>query len=205
MVGGEPWAPVSLTVLPAEDFSRLAPVCRFFEVDFGRVLVAAVTGGLCAVSLDGGGGEAVADFCARFPGAELRFGDCRVLDAVARLLASPSCFARGGEVLPVVVCGSGFQVAVWQAVLRIPFGATASYSMSPWPSGVPGLRAPSVRRWGATRCRSSCRATAWSARLGDWVVSVGVPRPRGDCWPGRPVSPVVASINACGRTPRRRK
>lgn len=167
MVGGEPWAPVSLTVLPAEDFSRLAPVCRFFEVDFGRVLVAAVTGGLCAVSLDGGGGEAVADFCARFPGAELRFGDCRVLDAVARLLASPSCFARGGEVLPVVVCGSGFQVAVWQAVLRIPFGATASYSDVAVAVGRPGA------------------ARAVGAAVGSNPVPVVVPCHRVVCSSGR--------------------
>lgn len=40
--------------------------------------------------------------------------------------------------MPVVVCGSGFQVAVWEAVLRIPFGSTASYSDVAVAVGRPG-------------------------------------------------------------------
>lgn len=128
MVGRDSWIPTSVTVLSPAGFSRLRPVCRFFEADFGRVLVAVVSGGVCAVFFDGGGHDAVADFGCRFRDADLRFGDSVHLDAVAALFVSPHDFVRRGGVLPVVVCGSGFQVAVWEAVLRIPLGATASYS-----------------------------------------------------------------------------
>lgn len=138
MVGGDFLIPVSLTSLQPGDYSRLEPVCRLFEADFGQVLVAAVAGGVCAVFFEDGGGEAVAGFRGRFRNAELRFGDCRILDAVADFLVSPPGFARGGEALPVVVCGSGFQVAVWEAVSRIPFGAAASYSDVAVAVGCPG-------------------------------------------------------------------
>lgn len=138
MIGRDFWLPVSPTVLPRAECYRLRPVCRLFEAGFGRVLVAAVEGGVCAVFFEAGGHEAVADFKSRFRHADLRFGDSPHLDAVAGLFASPPGLAGGGAALPVVVCGSGFRVAVWEAVLRIPFGATASYSDVAAAVGCPG-------------------------------------------------------------------
>lgn len=169
MVGGDFWIPVELKSLPPEDCSRAVPVCRFFEGDFGKVLVAAELRGVCAVFFDGGGGEAAAGFRGRFPNVELRFGNCPVLDSVAGLLASPLRFALGGWALPVVVCGSEFQVAVWEAVLRIPFGATASYSDVAVAVGRPGA----VRAVGAAVGRNPVpvvvpchRVVCSSGRLG---------------------------------------
>lgn len=55
------------------------------------------------------------------PGAELRRDD----PGAARL--TKKIFAQNSEV-PVVVCGTDFQLAVWRALLAIPTGTTSSYS-----------------------------------------------------------------------------
>ena len=93
----------------------------------GLVLVAATERGICAILL-GDEEEALRrDLAARFPRAEIVAGAAdfaATVAAVVRLVAEPgAAFA-----LPLDVGGTAFQQRVWEALRRIPAGATASYA-----------------------------------------------------------------------------
>ena len=60
--------------------------------------------------------------------------------------------------------GTPFQQAVWRALLQIPYGETRTYAQIAEAVGTRRPCARSARRTTATRFRSSCHATAWSAR-----------------------------------------
>ena len=56
--------------------------------------------------------------------------------------------------------GTPFQLRVWQALALIPFGQTWSYLQLAQHLANPARPVRSVQPTGATRCRSSCPATA---------------------------------------------
>ncbi|KFG91858.1 Ada regulatory protein [Sphingobium herbicidovorans NBRC 16415] len=89
----------------------------------GPVLVAATAKGLCRISFD----EGEAELRRRFPKAEILPGDA-ALEALAaqvvRLIEEPT---RPLD-LPVDICGTAFQQAVWAALRAIPPGETRSYA-----------------------------------------------------------------------------
>ena len=62
--------------------------------------------------------------------------------------------------LPLALRGTPFQMKVWRALLKIRFGATASYGEIAAAIGHPAPRAPSAARTTATRSRSSSPVTA---------------------------------------------
>jgi AraC family transcriptional regulator, regulatory protein of adaptative response / methylated-DNA-[protein]-cysteine methyltransferase len=93
----------------------------------GSVLVAEGTGGICAILLGDDADTVVSELRQRFPGARLRAGGRGFDKLVARAVEVVEGRAPGGE-LPLDPRGTAFQRRVWQALQRIPRGATASYA-----------------------------------------------------------------------------
>jgi len=92
----------------------------------GAVLVAATETGLCAVQLGDDAAKLRADFCARFANADIS-ADPRLaalVSDVVTLIETPGQ-ARN---LPLDIRGTAFQRAVWEALQKIPPGATSTYS-----------------------------------------------------------------------------
>ena len=99
----------------------------------GPVLVAATAKGLCRISFD----EGEAELKGRFPRAEIVPGDA-ALNALAgqvvRLIEEPGHAVD----MPVDICGTAFQQAVWAALRAIPPGETRSYGEIAAAIGKPG-------------------------------------------------------------------
>ncbi|WP_176596433.1 MULTISPECIES: bifunctional DNA-binding transcriptional regulator/O6-methylguanine-DNA methyltransferase Ada [Sphingobium] len=106
---------------------------KIMPTSLGRVLVAATERGLCRISFD----EEEADLRQRFPKAEILSADARLeglAAQVARLIDDP---AQAPD-LPLDVCGTAFQQAVWAALRAIPPGETRSYGEIAAAIGKPG-------------------------------------------------------------------
>src|SRR5216110_795175 len=108
-------AHAQLGMTPAT-YSRGAPGTRIaFTIvpcGLGRLLVAATPRGICRVSLGSGADDLEAGLAAEFPAALLRYLDGR---------AEPLD-------LPLDVRATAFQRRVWEALRRIPYGTTRSYT-----------------------------------------------------------------------------
>jgi AraC family transcriptional regulator, regulatory protein of adaptative response / methylated-DNA-[protein]-cysteine methyltransferase len=95
------------------------------ETPFGRCLLALTEKGICHLSfVDGEDAPALAELRAQWPGARLQ------ADADGTRVMVERIFSRTpaqGTPLHLWVRGSNFQAKVWQALLRIPAGALASY------------------------------------------------------------------------------
>ncbi|HEV7609618.1 MAG TPA: methylated-DNA--[protein]-cysteine S-methyltransferase [Steroidobacteraceae bacterium] len=93
----------------------------------GRVLVASNDRGVCAIFMADTDNELIAQLRERFPEAELTPDTRRLARALPRVIEfieSPT-----GELdFPLDPTGTEFQRRVWQALRRIPAGATASYA-----------------------------------------------------------------------------
>lgn len=97
------------------------------ESTLGAVLVAATEKGICAIFLDDDPDELVRHLQDRFPKADLVGGDAEFNQWVAQVVGFVEQPARGLD-LPLDIRGTAFQVRVWEALRRIPPGATASYN-----------------------------------------------------------------------------
>lgn len=97
------------------------------QCSLGSILVAQSRRGICAI-LFGDSPEALArDLRARFAKASLITSArdlANVITSVVRLIEAP---AAGVDLPPLDLRGTAFQQRVWQALRRIPPGATASY------------------------------------------------------------------------------
>lgn len=92
----------------------------FHESPFGTALLALSPRGLCHLAfVDGPRRDALADLRRRWPKAVLK-EDRPATGAVARR-------AFGRRPVSVVLSGTPFQTKVWEALLRIPPGAAATY------------------------------------------------------------------------------
>ncbi len=97
----------------------------------GKILVAATKKGICAVNIGGSAAQLERDVRKMFPSAKIKRageGDAelsRWLRAAASLAAGDS---SRGDKLPIDLVGSPFQLRVWEALQRIPAGATKTYS-----------------------------------------------------------------------------
>lgn len=97
------------------------------EGSLGSVLVAATEKGVCAISLGDDPDALVRELQDRFPRAQLIGGD----ESFERLVATTIGFIEAptfGLDLPLDVRGTAFQQRVWQALRKIPAGATISYA-----------------------------------------------------------------------------
>lgn len=97
------------------------------ECSLGAILVAASARGICAILLGDDPDRLVRDLQDRFPGAELVGGDAGFEQWVARVVGFVEQPGLGLD-LPLDVRGTAFQQRVWQALQKIPAGATASYT-----------------------------------------------------------------------------
>ncbi|MBL8226739.1 MAG: methylated-DNA--[protein]-cysteine S-methyltransferase [Chromatiales bacterium] len=92
----------------------------------GWMLMAATPRGICWLAFGDDPAALVADCAKAFPGAQLVDDEPRLwawFDAVREHLLLP----RGALELPLDVQGTAFQARVWQALRRIPVGATVGY------------------------------------------------------------------------------
>lgn len=96
------------------------------ECSLGSILVAASERGVCAILLGDDPGSLLRDLQDRFPRAELIGGDAGFEQRVAQVVGLVEA-PRLGLGLPLDVRGTAFQHRVWQALLEIPPGTTASY------------------------------------------------------------------------------
>ncbi len=93
----------------------------------GRLLVATTARGICRVSLGSGVEELEAALSAEFPAAELRRDRGALAASVGALLRYLDGRAEPLD-LPLDLRATAFQRRVWEALRRIPYGATCSYA-----------------------------------------------------------------------------
>jgi AraC family transcriptional regulator of adaptative response/methylated-DNA-[protein]-cysteine methyltransferase len=108
---GAPGARISYTVIPCP---------------LGRLLVAATPRGICRVGIGADVGALEAGLRAEFPGAALRRDRGALAASVGAILEYLEGRAEGLD-LPLDVRATAFQRRVWEALRRIPYGATRSY------------------------------------------------------------------------------
>jgi AraC family transcriptional regulator, regulatory protein of adaptative response / methylated-DNA-[protein]-cysteine methyltransferase len=132
-------------VTPGEYKARgrdLAIRYGFHEGPFGRVLLGVTERGICWLSFVGAGGdeEAEAIFAAEWPAARLARDDAGTAEAADRAFRfALSGRAAGDGAQPrLLLRGTNFQIKVWEALLRIPPGAVASYADVARAVGRPG-------------------------------------------------------------------
>lgn len=107
--------------------------CR--ATPFGRALVAVTERGICSLAFIGSDeGAAVAKLRQEWTNARLRRSDEAVREAASGLFAPEG---SGGR-FTLLVRGTKFQVKVWEALVRIPFGRVASYGSIARAAGSPG-------------------------------------------------------------------
>lgn len=97
------------------------------ECSLGSILVAQSTIGVCAILMGDDPGALVRDLQDRFPKARLIGGDKKFEKLVAKVIGFVEAPNKGIS-LPLDIRGTAFQHRVWEALRRIPPGATASYT-----------------------------------------------------------------------------
>lgn len=111
------------------------------ECSLGAVLVAQSTKGVCAILLGDDPAALVRELQDRFPRATLLGGDEAFERTIAQVVGFVEQPSRGLD-LPLDVRGTAFQQRVWDALRKIPAGATASYTEVARRLGMPtGARA----------------------------------------------------------------
>lgn len=102
---------------------------------FGECLVALTDRGICALRFVGDDGYAavVRELRDEWPCAVLRAAPAATAPVIERVFAPRS----RGTPLAVHLAGTNFQIRVWEALLRIPPGAVASYADVAQLAGVP--------------------------------------------------------------------
>jgi AraC family transcriptional regulator of adaptative response/methylated-DNA-[protein]-cysteine methyltransferase len=98
----------------------------FVATPFGDGFLALTERGICGLAfLDAGQRqEALADFRANWPGAELRRAPRRAADTARRIFRPGDAVER----LMLDLRGTNFQIKVWEALLRVPPGSLVSYA-----------------------------------------------------------------------------
>jgi AraC family transcriptional regulator of adaptative response/methylated-DNA-[protein]-cysteine methyltransferase len=90
----------------------------------GRVLLAATDRGVCWLSfVPEGDAAAIAAFEREWGGARLVRDQAATADLALRAFA----LKHGAAPLPLLLRGTNFQIKVWEALLRVPFGQLVSY------------------------------------------------------------------------------
>ncbi len=121
---------VTCTALTPGEFKalgeRLTIRWGLHDAPLGRVLIGVTGRGICWLAFVADDDAAViAEFEREWRGARLVRDDGATAAAAERAfeLAGP----RGGDPQPLLLRGTNFQIKVWEALLRIPFGQLVSY------------------------------------------------------------------------------
>ena len=93
----------------------------------GAILVARSERGLCAISLGDDPEALLRELQERFPRAELVGGDAGFERLVAQVIGFVEAPGLGLD-LPLDIRGTAFQQRVWEALRKVPAGATVSYA-----------------------------------------------------------------------------
>jgi AraC family transcriptional regulator of adaptative response/methylated-DNA-[protein]-cysteine methyltransferase len=102
---------------------------------FGRILLGATERGVCWLSfVSEGDAVAIAAFEREWAGARLLRDQAGTADLAARAFALKDDTAP----LPLLLRGTNFQIKVWEALLRVPFGHLVSYQAIAQAIGRPG-------------------------------------------------------------------
>jgi AraC family transcriptional regulator of adaptative response/methylated-DNA-[protein]-cysteine methyltransferase len=120
----------------------------------GHVLAAATERGVCAISLGDDPEVLIAALKSRFSEADLAPGDDAFAQTLAKVVALVEAPGDPHD-LPLDIGGAAFQRRVWQALTRIPPGATASYAEI-----ARAIGAPKAARAVARACASNALAVA---------------------------------------------
>ena len=139
---------VSVEGMTPGDYARAGAglAIRYGYADslFGRLFIASTPRGICHMAFEdaredegedegedrdaGGEGAGVERLQRMFPAAEIRLGDAALHDdAAAALAGAMSGDWSGVEPVRLHLRGRPFQIKVWEALLRIPAAALASY------------------------------------------------------------------------------
>jgi AraC family transcriptional regulator of adaptative response/methylated-DNA-[protein]-cysteine methyltransferase len=97
------------------------------ECFLGSILVATSERGVCAILLGDDPDALTHELQDEFPHANLIGGDAEFEQLVAKVVGFVEAPAFGLD-LPLDIRGTAFQQRVWQALQKIPAGATASYA-----------------------------------------------------------------------------
>lgn len=97
------------------------------ECSLGSILVAKSDRGICAILLGDDPDALTRNLQDQFPQANLIGGDTPFEQLVSKVVGFVEAPALGLE-LPLDIRGTVFQQRVWQALLEIPVGSTASYT-----------------------------------------------------------------------------
>ncbi len=97
------------------------------ECSLGAILVACSERGVCAIALGDDPDALARDLQDRFSRARLIGGDRKFERLVAQVAGFVEAPEKGLD-LPLDVRGTTFQQRVWQALQKIPAGATATYA-----------------------------------------------------------------------------
>jgi AraC family transcriptional regulator of adaptative response/methylated-DNA-[protein]-cysteine methyltransferase len=97
------------------------------QCSLGAILVGATQKGICAIAFGNDPDALVRDLQDRFPKAQLIGGDAAFEALVAKVVGLVEAPAQDFD-LPLDVRGTAFQQRVWQALRKIPAGATATYT-----------------------------------------------------------------------------
>jgi AraC family transcriptional regulator, regulatory protein of adaptative response / methylated-DNA-[protein]-cysteine methyltransferase len=97
------------------------------QCSLGAILVARTAKGICAILLGEDADSLVRELQDRFAQAQLIGGDAEFEQWVAKVVGLVEQPAVGLD-LPLDVRGTAFQMRVWQALMQIPSGSTASYT-----------------------------------------------------------------------------
>lgn len=113
------------------------------DTALGHALVAASERGVCAVLLGDDDDALAAELRGEFPKADLLRVDAGRDEFLApRVRAVADALSGGDARVPVELVGTAFQHRVWQALMRLPPGATRSYAELAGALGMPrGARA----------------------------------------------------------------
>ena len=106
------------------------------ECALGSILVAQSEKGVCAILLGDDPDGLVRELQDRFPRAQLAGGDAVFEKVVAQVVGFVEA-PRKGLKLPLDIRGTAFQQRVWQTLLEIPVGTTASYAQIAEKIGMP--------------------------------------------------------------------
>ena len=99
----------------------------FHPTPFGECLIMLTERGICgfAFVVEGKREDTLSGLASRWGHARL-VNDPQGTRATAECTFAP-CGARKGPSLPLLLCGTPFQIKVWEALLRIPVGALTTY------------------------------------------------------------------------------
>jgi methylated-DNA-[protein]-cysteine S-methyltransferase len=102
---------------------------QYHSTQIGEVILGSFHGKLCLLDFrEGKARETVGDRIRQVLNAELVEQDDEILRETRRRLDEYLEGQRKGFDIPVLMVGTDFQKHVWNAVMRVPYGATSTYS-----------------------------------------------------------------------------